>query len=190
MNNSLPDINDRQYQWLRAIAQKLLRREAFCTLTATELVHELILKAGRAHARFLDNRGHTDHDLPGTVAGHASESFVFAGRALRQLLVDRARRRLARARQEQNYARHGHSVDRPSSKEAEQAARWGELEESLESLARQLPQHAELVRLRLQGGLSVEEAANVLGLSRAAAYRHWTFCKAWLSARMSSASRP
>ena len=56
------------------------------------------------------------------------------------------------------------------------------IDEALERLAEQLPDAAEIVRLRYFVGLSIEEAAEVQGISRATAYRHWTFAKAWLQA--------
>jgi RNA polymerase sigma factor (TIGR02999 family) len=55
-----------------------------------------------------------------------------------------------------------------------------ELDEALTLFAAQYPQKAELVKLRYFAGLSLDEAASVLGISRATANRHWAFAKAWL----------
>jgi hypothetical protein len=56
------------------------------------------------------------------------------------------------------------------------------LDDSLGRLAEDEPAAAELVKLRLFAGMSVEEAAGCLGISRATAYRHWTYARAWLAA--------
>ena len=58
------------------------------------------------------------------------------------------------------------------------------LDEALVSLAKQDAAAAELVKLRLFAGLSIEEAAAAMGLSRASAYRHWTYARAWLRAEL------
>jgi DNA-directed RNA polymerase specialized sigma24 family protein len=54
------------------------------------------------------------------------------------------------------------------------------LDDALAKLATDDAPAAELVKLRVFAGLSVEEAADALGLARATAYRHWTFARAWL----------
>jgi len=54
------------------------------------------------------------------------------------------------------------------------------LDEALTRLAAEDPEAARVVQLRYFAGLSVEEAAESLGMSRATAYRHWTFARAWL----------
>jgi RNA polymerase sigma factor (TIGR02999 family) len=54
------------------------------------------------------------------------------------------------------------------------------VDEALERLAAEDVQAAELVKLRYFAGLSVEGAAEALGISRAAAYRHWTYARAWV----------
>ena len=54
------------------------------------------------------------------------------------------------------------------------------LDEALERLGQEEPEKAQLVKLRFFGGLSIEEAAEALGISRATASRHWTYARAWL----------
>ena len=54
------------------------------------------------------------------------------------------------------------------------------IDEALTRLAAEAPDKAELVRLRYFAGLSLEDAAEALGISRATASRHWTYARAWL----------
>ena len=62
------------------------------------------------------------------------------------------------------------------------------MNEALSKLARQSPQAAELVKLRIFVGLTVDEAAKVIGLTRSTAYRHWTYARAWLRAELADAA--
>ena len=64
------------------------------------------------------------------------------------------------------------------------------LNEALDKLAREDPRKAELVKLRYFAGLSVQEAAEVLGISRATADRYWAYAKAWLYCAISGEDRP
>jgi RNA polymerase sigma factor (TIGR02999 family) len=64
------------------------------------------------------------------------------------------------------------------------------LDDALSCLARQDAGAAELAKLRLFAGLSVEDAAKVLNLSRATAFRHWTYARAWLNAKLSEDDEP
>ena len=59
-----------------------------------------------------------------------------------------------------------------------------DLDDALGLLAREDPEAAQLVKLRLFAGVSVAQAAEVLGISRAGAYQHWTYARAWLNARL------
>jgi RNA polymerase sigma factor (sigma-70 family) len=54
------------------------------------------------------------------------------------------------------------------------------IDEALERLAAEDQQAADLVKLRYFAGLNIEEAAQALGISRATAYRHWTYARAWI----------
>jgi RNA polymerase sigma factor (sigma-70 family) len=60
------------------------------------------------------------------------------------------------------------------------------LDEALTRLSAEDPEAADVVQLRYFAGLSVQEAADSLGLSRATAYRHWTFARAWLAHELSA----
>jgi DNA-directed RNA polymerase specialized sigma24 family protein len=54
------------------------------------------------------------------------------------------------------------------------------IDDALTQLAAEDPEGAKVVKLHFYAGLSIEEAADALGLSRAGAYRHWTYARAWL----------
>lgn len=150
------------YEELRKLAaRKLAHEKPGQTLGATALVHEAYLRvAGIEH---FANRSHF---------------FAAAAQAMRRILIDAARRKQL--------------VSRVDFTDVDAALPDGlqllELNDALEQLAAQDPTAARLVEVRLFGGLSVEEAAEVLGISRAAAYRDWTFARAWLAALLGDAA--
>jgi RNA polymerase sigma factor (TIGR02999 family) len=156
------------YEELRLLAaQKLTQEQPGQTLQATALVHEAYLRLvdGDA-ARRWDGRGHF---------------FAAAAEAMRRILIDRARSKQA--------ARHGGGRQRVDLDEAEPVGRMTDqevldLDDALEKLREQDPSAADLVKLRVFAGLSVEQAGEALGLPRTTAYRQWTYARAWLRARM------
>jgi RNA polymerase sigma factor (TIGR02999 family) len=157
-----------------------LRRLAACylqgekpgqTLQPTALVHEAYLKlVGGSAEQAYGNRG---------------QFFAAAARAMRQILIDNARRK--------RRDRHGGQcqrvplADQPDPDERE-ANEMLALDEALTRLADHDSQAADLVQLHTFGGLSVEDAGKHLGLSRAAAYRQWAFARAWLRTEMGEVS--
>lgn len=152
------------YEELRKLAgQRLEHEKAGQTLQATALVHEAYLRlVDVEQAQKWNSRGHF---------------FGAAAEAMRRILVDRARRK----------QRPKHGGDRRRV-ELEDACSLAEnradevlvVNESLEKLAGESPEKAELVKLRYFAGLSVEEAAKVLGISRATADRYWSYAKVFL----------
>ena len=60
-----------------------------------------------------------------------------------------------------------------------------ELDDAIDLLASGMPDNAELVRLHLYDGVSIEAAAEKLGMSRATAFRKWDFCRTWLASKLS-----
>jgi RNA polymerase sigma factor (TIGR02999 family) len=148
------------YDELRQMAaQKLAQERPGQTLDATALVHEAYLRlVGDQH--------------------FASRSHFFAAAALamRRILIDSARRKQLAPR----VALEGLQLAARSDDE-----RLLELHDALERLAAEDPAAARLVETRVFAGLSVEEAADALGLSRAAAYREWAFARAWLATALS-----
>jgi RNA polymerase sigma factor (TIGR02999 family) len=154
------------YEELRQLARaKMAREQSGHTLQATALVHEAWMRLG--DARFA-NRAHF---------------FGAAAEAMRRSLIDRARRKLA--------ARHGAGAQHVDADEIEIAApdhKEDELlavHEALDALAAHDGRKAELVKLRYFAGLTIDEAAEVLGISAPTAKRDWTYARAWLFRQIS-----
>jgi RNA polymerase sigma factor (TIGR02999 family) len=151
------------YDELRRLAAFRLAHEApGQTLDTTALVHEAYLRlvAAGDPPRWC-GRGH----------------FVAtAAEAMRRILVENARRKKRLC--------HGGGRRRVNLDGADQAARdpqdWLALDDALTKLAAEDAPAAEVAKLRLFAGQSVEEAAEAMGLARATAYRHWSYARAWL----------
>jgi len=150
------------YDELRKLAaQKLVHEQAGQTLDATALVHE-------AYLRLVGNQQFANR----------RHFFAAAAQAMRRILVESARRKRLAPR-----------VDLPGLELASSGdERLLELHDALERLAAEEPMAARVVEARVFAGLSVEEAAAALGLSRATAYREWTFARAWLATALSDYS--
>jgi len=156
------------YDELRKLAAaKLAQEKPGQTLQATALVHE-------AYVRLVD----VDKAQHWNSRGHF---FGAAAEAMRRILVEIARRK--------GRLKHGGAVDRvdldadclvTDSPKLDLLA----LDEALSRCAEEEPQKAELVTLRFFGGLTMAEAANVLGVSLASAERYWVFAKSWLFAEL------
>jgi RNA polymerase sigma factor (TIGR02999 family) len=152
------------YEELRRLAAQRMAGEApGQTLEPTALVHEAYLKlVGPDPGRAWNDRGHF---------------FAAAAEAMRRILIDRARQKRRQKR--------GGGRQRVPLAEADAVAETPAddllaLDEALDRLAAAHPRMAELVKLRYFAGLSEEEAAAALGLSRATASRSWAFARAWL----------
>ena len=156
------------YQELRSMAGRFFRKEAKgITLQPTALVHEAYLKLVDQSA--VDWQGRTHF-------------FAVAAQAMRRVLVDHARRRGAAKRGGQQNRLPleedlvpGHVAD----------SHLLAVDEALSKLAQLDPRQAQLVELRFFGGLSVAEAAEVLGISKRTAEREWTMVRAWLRRELS-----
>jgi RNA polymerase sigma factor (TIGR02999 family) len=107
--------------------------------------------------------------------------FAAAAESMRRLLVENARRkgRLKRGR-----GRKRLDLDDPRLEYTEPVDELLAVDEALDQLAEEDPQAAQLVKLRYFGGLSVEDAAEILGISRSSAYQHWAYARAWLHRRL------
>jgi RNA polymerase sigma factor (TIGR02999 family) len=156
------------YDELRKVAaQKLAQEKPGQTLSATALVHEAYVRlVGAGDEAHWDNRGHF---------------FAAAAEAMRRILVEQIRRKRSRKR--------GGDRARADIAEADIAAPEPiedllALDEALNKLARQDPPKAELVKLRYFAGLTIEEAAQAIGISPATAKRYWTYAKSWLYQEM------
>ena len=163
------------YDELRQLAaQRLAQEKPGQTLQATALVHEaylrLVAPAGGAASAGReprwDSRGHF---------------FAAAAEAMRRILVDQARRKASSKRG----GRH-QRIDLPDLAEpsAEGPLDLLALNEALQLLEEQQPDKAQIVKLRFFAGLSLEETAQALGISRATAQRNWAYARAWLFGRL------
>jgi RNA polymerase sigma factor (TIGR02999 family) len=152
------------YEELRKLAVAQMANEApGQTLQPTALVHEAFVRlVTHDREQVWDSRGHF---------------FAAAAECMRRILVDRARRKL----------RPKHAGDRKRV-DLEEVCLVDEsnslqliaLSEALDQLEQEDRRKAELVKLRYFVGMSEEEAANALGISRATASRYWTYAKSWL----------
>ncbi len=156
------------YEELRRLAAHKMAGEApGHTLQPTELVHEAWLRLSAGEEPHWANRAHF---------------FAAAAEAMRRILVDRARRRLAGKR--------GGGAERRSLEEleipvvTEDDERLLAVDEALEKLAALHPRQAELVKLRYFTGMSFEEAAAVLGIAVRTAKEWWAYARAWLAVEL------
>ncbi len=161
----------------RLAARKLARETPGQTLNATALVHE-------AYLRLVGPPG---ADAPGSPGfANRGHFFAAAAEAMRRILVESARRKRS--------AKHGGGRRRVPLDEAHRVTESPDdllaLDDALGRLAAEDAPAAELVKLRVFAGLSVEEAADALGLARATAYRHWTFARAWLRCELADDPGP
>jgi RNA polymerase sigma factor (TIGR02999 family) len=160
------------YDELRNLAAVRMAAEpAGHTLDATALVHEAYLRlVGPIDQQRWQNRGHF---------------FAAAAESMRRILIESARRRGRRKRGGDR-----RRVALPLAAPAPELAPEDllDLDEALTALAAEDPVKAELVKLRSFGGLSVEETAACLGISRATADRYWTYARAWLYERLRKAA--
>jgi RNA polymerase sigma factor (TIGR02999 family) len=153
------------YDELRRLAASYMRRErADHTLQATALVHEAYLKLVEQRSVDWQSRAHF---------------FGVAAQLMRRILVDHAR---GHSRQKRGGEQQKVSLDEAFVFSERQADEIVAVDDSLNVLARIDPRQARVVELRFFGGLSVEEAADVLGISPKTVKREWSVAKAWLYA--------
>ncbi len=157
------------YDELRKLAaQKLAQEKPGLTLQATALVHE-------AYMRLVD----TEKIQHWNSRGHF---FAAAAEAMRRILIDSARRKQAARR-----GKDGNRVELELVEDVTSAPPDDllALDEALDRLARHDALSGQLVKLHYFAGLTVEQAAEILGLSRATAYRQMAFARAWLRCQLS-----
>jgi RNA polymerase sigma factor (TIGR02999 family) len=147
----------------RLAASKMAVERPGQTLQPTALVHEAWLRLAGKEKRKWNDRTHF---------------FAAAAEAMRRILVDNARRKRAE--------RHGGSLERAAMPEiacavAENNDQILAVDEALEKFAAQDKQKAELVKLRYFVGMTIEDAAEALGISVPTAKRHWAYARAWLA---------
>src|SRR5262245_11081680 len=159
------------YRELRGLAEARLRRERRGhTLQPTALVNEVYLRLDPTKSSW-ENRRHF---------------FGAASKAMRRILIDHARRRLADKR--------GAGLERVTLSDLDIAAPQVDfdlvaLDAALEELQRDEPRLAEVVTMRVFLGMSIEDTAEALELSPATVKRDWVFARAWLTERMASSGK-
>ncbi len=163
------------YEEVRALAKHAVSKEFMpVSVQATEIAHEVYLRLAGGQPITFESRSH----LLATVA-----------RAIRRMLVDRARARYAEKRG-------GAGVQMPlddvlasvSSDDlagmSSDAAELIDLDEALAALERHDPRQSQLIELRFFGGLTLDEAADSLGLSRRTVASDWALARAWLRRKL------
>jgi RNA polymerase sigma factor (sigma-70 family) len=192
-NRAFDEVFSLVYEELRRLASFVRRNEISSTVNSTALVHEAWLKL---------------KDSPHLAAKEASHFKAIAAKAMRQVLVDEARRRGARKRGGSGEAIFVTLGDTPDDQQPVGAlvagpaamAVWGhgassletmacgaqllELDATLDELARLNPRQAQIVEHRFFGGLSVAETAAELGVSESSVERDWRAAKAWLASKI------
>lgn len=152
------------YDELRKLAAaRLANEQPGQTLQATALVHD-------AYLRLVDDDNAQQWDS-------RSHFFAAAAQAMRRILVENARRK--------RRLKHGGELVRVEIELANLPTRMASeeliaLDEALQRLRLEDPVKAELVTLRYFGGMTIEQAAEVLQISRTTAHRYWTFARAFL----------
>jgi RNA polymerase sigma factor (TIGR02999 family) len=156
------------YEELRKLAAvRMAAERPGHTLQPTGLVHEAYVRlVGPSHDAHWDSRGHF---------------FAAAAEAMRRILVDNARSKKSEKR--------GGGLGRVDLADVDLATESSradlvDLDEALAKLEDQEPAKAELVKLRYFAGLSIDDAAEVMGISRSTAKRYWNVARAWLLAEL------
>ena len=171
--NAAAQLLPHVYDELRKLAAGHMANEApGHTLDATGLVHEAYLRlVGPVGDQTFANRAHF---------------FAAAAEAMRRILVDSARRKQALKRG----GGHGPAPLDPDRLPAPavDTDSWIDLDDAMTAFEAVDASAAEMAKLRVFGGLSVEEAGEALGVPRATAFRVWTYARAWLTAAL--ADRP
>jgi RNA polymerase sigma factor (TIGR02999 family) len=152
------------YEELRRLASSVKRADANATLSPTTLVNEAWLKLASAPQFASQSRLHFKR---------------IAAQAMRQILIDAARRQSAQKRggREVMFVAFGDSSDQIASCDEELIA----LDTALEELARLNPRQALMIESRFFGGLDIAETAALLEVSDATILRDWRAAKAWLA---------
>jgi RNA polymerase sigma factor (TIGR02999 family) len=151
------------YEELRLLAKRYLRREQQnISLQPTVIVHEIYLQ-------LIEQKN--------LAWQHRAQFFGLAAKLIRNILIDHARHHQAAKRGGGQYRLSLSEADRlDNSPDVELIA----LNDALEKLAVVKPDHSRSIELRFFGGLTVEETAEVMGISQATVHRYWNFAKAWI----------
>jgi len=157
------------YDELRKLAAFRMQRESpEHTLQATALVHEAYLRiVDSSHAQSWNSRGHF---------------FGAAAEAMRRIMVERARAKQSLKAGGQRTRRELPEIETPPERDAIDLIA---LDDALQKLAMKDARKAELVKLRFFAGLTIEDAAQILGISTTTADTDWAYARCWLKLEMS-----
>ncbi len=152
------------YDELRQLAAQWLAHEKpGQTLQATALVHEAYLRlVDGEKVQNWDSRGHF---------------FAAAAEAMRRILIDNARGKQCQKRGGDRKRLNLESIDLACTAAPDELL---VIDELIVTLGCEDPDAAQIVKLRYYAGLSIEEAAQLMGISRSSAYEHWAYARAWL----------
>ncbi|MCR4413698.1 MAG: ECF-type sigma factor [Thermoguttaceae bacterium] len=151
----------------RLAAEKMAREKPGQTLEATALVHEAYIRLVDVEkAQHWDSRGHF---------------FAAAAEAMRRILTENARRKACVKRGGGWHRVDLDDLDLPTKLAPE---RLLDLDEAIEKLSGEDEAAGRLVKIMYFAGLTIEQAAAVLGISVATAYRHWAYARAWLQCEL------
>jgi RNA polymerase sigma-70 factor (ECF subfamily) len=151
------------YKELHRLARAYMRRERFDhTLQPTALVHEAYIKLVQQPSIDWQSRAHF---------------FGIAAQVMRRILVDHARGHL---REKRGGGQRAVPIDEALAFAPEQSGELLKLDEALERLTKLDPRQGKIVELRFFGGLTVEQTADLLGISPKTVKRDWSMAKAWL----------
>jgi RNA polymerase sigma factor (TIGR02999 family) len=157
------------YEELRRIARYHLRQERpDHTLQSTALVHEAYLRLMKQRPAEVENRAHF---------------LAVASQLMRQILVDHARKHRAVKRGAGLKLELTQAMNLQKAPNVDLIA----LDNALNELARLDPQQSRIVEMRFFGGLSIEDTAEVIGVSRTTVKREWATARAWLRREVSKA---
>ena len=169
--DALEQLTPRVYDELRRIAAHCMQNERpGQTIQTTALVHEAYLKL---------------IDVANVDWQHRAHFFAISAQIMRHILLDRARRRIARKR---GGATPKLNVDELPEVGFGRARELIALDDALDALAQVDPRRAQVIELRFFGGLSVEETAAVLKVSPDTVLRDWRLARAWLLTELGSRS--
>ncbi|MCA9126044.1 MAG: sigma-70 family RNA polymerase sigma factor [Planctomycetales bacterium] len=163
-NQLLPLVYD---ELRRLAAVRMKQEKSGQTLQPTALVHEAFLRLVGDGSKQWDSRGHF---------------FSAAAEAMRRILIDNARRK-GRAKRGGDLKR-AEMADDLAAEASSDPDELLSLDEALDKLAQQDAQLAKLVELRYFTGLTVDETAQILGISVRTAKRNWAYARAWLQREM------
>lgn len=152
------------YNELRRLAGSFLNREYAASIQTTELVHEAYFRLTQQRSVDWTNRG---------------QFFAIAAQAMRRILIDAARARKATKRGAEKIP-----ISEAPTISVEVDRHLLDLDSALTDLAEFDPDQAKIVELRYFGGLTIEETAEVMGLSPASIKREWSVARAWLFDRI------